>query len=82
MTVPQKLSMVAMATIVSAAIAAGNNGSNSSGHGSSGVGGSCNDEDIGGYSDGGAHRHQSTKSSRGKMARTTMTTGKDGNDNG
>ena len=64
MTVPQKLSMAAMAAIVSAAIAAGNTGGNSGGGGSSGGSGSCNDEDIGGYSDGGAHRQQSTNSGR------------------
>ncbi len=56
MTVPQKLSMAAMAAIVSVAIAAGNTGSNSSGGGSSGGGGGCDDKDIGGYSNGGAHR--------------------------
>jgi hypothetical protein len=66
MTVPQKLSMAAMAAIVSAAIPAGNTGGNSVGGGSSGGGGGCNDKDIGGYSDGGAYRHQSTNSGRGR----------------
>ncbi len=66
MTVPQKLSMAAMAAIVLAAIAVGNNSSNSGGGGSSGGVGSCDDKDIGGYSDGGTHRQQSTKSSRGR----------------
>jgi hypothetical protein len=66
MTVPQKLSMATMAAIVSAAIAAGNTGGNSGGGGSSGSGGGCNDKDIGGYSDGRAHRQQSTKSGRGR----------------
>ncbi len=75
MTVPQKLSMAAMAAIVLAAIAAGITGGNSSGGGSSGSGSGCNDEDIGGYSDGGAHRQQSTKSGRGRN-------GKDDDDNG
>jgi hypothetical protein len=32
--------------------------------------------------DGGAHRQQSTKKAEEEMARTTTTTGKDGNDNG
>jgi hypothetical protein len=66
MTFPQKLSMAATAAIVSAAIAAGNNGGNSGGGGSSGGGGGCVDKDISGYSDGGAHRQQSTKSIRGR----------------
>jgi hypothetical protein len=48
-TVLQKLSMVAMAAIASAGIAAGNNDGNSSGGGSSGGGGGCDNEDIGGY---------------------------------
>ncbi len=39
---------------------------NSGGGGSSGNGGGYNDKDIGGYSDGGAHRQQSTNSSRGR----------------
>jgi hypothetical protein len=64
MTVPQKQSMATMVAIVLAAIAAGNNGGNSCGGGSSGGGGGCNDKNIGGYSDGGAHRQQSTKSGR------------------
>jgi hypothetical protein len=59
MTVPQKLSMVVMAAKVLAAIVAGNTGGNSGGGGSSGGGGGCNDKDICGYSDGGAHRQQS-----------------------
>jgi hypothetical protein len=75
MPVPQKLSMAAMAAIVLAAIVAGNNGGNSSGGGSSGGGGGCNDEDIGSYSNGKAHRQQSTKSGRGRN-------GEDDNDNG
>ncbi len=66
MTVPQKLSMAAMAAIVLAVIAAGYNGGNSGGGGSSGGSGGCNDKDIGGYSNGGAHRQQSTKSGRGR----------------
>jgi hypothetical protein len=66
MTDPQKLSMAAMAAIVLAAIAAGNNGGNSGGGGSSGGGCGCEDEDISGYSNGGAHRQQSTKSGRGR----------------
>jgi hypothetical protein len=74
MTVPQKLSMVVMAAIVLAAIAAGNTGGNSGGSGSSGGGGGCNNEDIGGYSDGKAHRQQSTNSGIGRY-------GKDNNDN-
>jgi hypothetical protein len=75
MMVLQKLSMVAMATVVLAAIAAGNTGGNSGGSGSSGGGGGCDDEDIGGYSDGRAHRQQSTNSGRGRN-------GEDDNDNG
>jgi hypothetical protein len=75
MMVPQKLSMVAMAAIVLAAIAVGNNGSNSGGGGSSGGGGGCNNKDIGSYSNGRAHRQQSTKSGRGRN-------GKDNEDNG
>ncbi len=75
MTVLQKLSMAAMAAIVSAAIAVGNNSGNSGGGGSSGGGGGCKDEDIGGYSDGRAHRQQSTKSIRGRN-------GEDDDDNG
>jgi hypothetical protein len=82
MTVPQKLSMAAMAAIVLAEIVAGNIGGNSSGGGSSGSGGGCDDEDIGGYSNGGAHRQQSTKSGRGRNGKDTMTTGEDGNSNG
>jgi hypothetical protein len=66
MTVPQKLPMAAMAAIVSAAIAAGNTGGNSGGSCSSGGVGRCDDKDIGGYSDGGAHRQQSTNSGRGR----------------
>jgi hypothetical protein len=67
--------MAAMAAIVSAAIAAGNNSGNSNGGGSSGGSGGCNDKDISGYSDGGGHRQQSTKSGRGRN-------GEDDNDNG
>jgi hypothetical protein len=67
--------MVAMAAIVSAAIAAGNNGSNSGGGGSSSGNGGCNDKDIGSYSNGEGHRQQSTKSGRGRN-------GKDNYDNG
>ncbi len=52
--------------IASAAIGAGNNGSNSGGGGSSGGNDGCNDKDIGGYSNGGGHRQQSTKSGRGR----------------
>jgi hypothetical protein len=52
--------------IALATIAAGNNDGNSGGGGSSGGGGGCDNEDIGGYSDGGGHRHQSTKSDRGR----------------
>jgi hypothetical protein len=66
MTVPQKLSMAAMVAIVLAAIAAGNNGGNSGGGGSSGSGGGCDNKDIGSYSNGRAHRQQSTKSGRGR----------------
>jgi hypothetical protein len=75
MTVPQKLSMAAIAAIVLAVIAAGNNGGNSGGSDGGEGGGSCNNKDIGGYSNGGAHRQQSTKSGRGRN-------GKDGNNNG
>jgi hypothetical protein len=75
MTVPQKLSMAAMAAIVLAAIVAGNKGGNSGGGGSSGGGGGCDDKDIGCYSDGGAHRQQSTNSGRERN-------GKDNDDNG
>ncbi len=75
MTVLQKLSMVAMVAIVSAAIAAGNTGSNSGGGGSSCGSGGCNDEEIGGSSDCRAHRQQSTNSGRGRN-------GKDDIDNG
>ncbi len=73
MMVPPKLSMAAMAEIVSAAIAAGNNGGNSGGVGSSG--GSCNNKVIGSYSNGRAYRQQSTKSGRGRN-------GEDNNKNG
>jgi hypothetical protein len=75
MTVPQKLSMAAMAAIVLAVIVVGNNGSNSGGGGSTGGSGGCDNKDIGGYSDGGAHRQQSTKSGRGRS-------GEDNDDNG
>ena len=75
MTVPQKLFMAAMAAIVLAAIAAGNTSGNSGGGGSRGGGGGCDNEDIGGYSDGEAHRQQSTKSGRGRN-------GKDDDNNG
>ncbi len=51
---------------MSAAIAACNNGGNSGGGGISCGSGDCNDEDIGGYSNGGGHRQQSTKSGRGR----------------
>jgi hypothetical protein len=71
----KKLSMAAMAAIVLVAIAVGNNGGNSGGGGSSGGGGGCNNEDIGSYSIGGAHRQQSTKSGRGRN-------GEDNDDNG
>ncbi len=57
-----------------AGIVAGNNGINSSGGGSSGGGGGCNDEDIGGYSDGRGNRQQSTKSGRERNG------GRDGDD--
>jgi hypothetical protein len=46
MTVPQKLSMAAMAATVSAAIVAGNTGGNSGGGGSSGGGGGCDAEEM------------------------------------
>jgi hypothetical protein len=74
MMVLQKLSIATMA-IVLAAIAVGNNGGNSGGGGSSGSGGGCNDKDIGSYSNGGAHRQQSIKNSRGRN-------GKDDEDKG
>ncbi len=73
--VPQKLSMATMVAILLAAIAAGNTGGNSGGGGSSGSGGGCDDVDIGGYSDGEAHRQQSTNSGRGRN-------GKNDDDNG
>ncbi len=75
MMVPQKLSMAVMAAIVLAGIAAGNNGGNSGGSGSSGGGDGCNNKDIGSYSNGGAHKQQSTKSGRGRN-------GKDDDNNG
>ncbi len=56
MTVPRKLSMVAMAAIASAVIVAGNNDGNRGGSGSSVGGGGYMDEDIGSYSVGGGHR--------------------------
>jgi hypothetical protein len=74
MTVPQKLSMAAMAAIVLVVIAASNNDGNSGGGGSNGGGGGCDNKDISGYSNGGAHRQQSTKTGRGRN-------GKDSDDN-
>jgi hypothetical protein len=49
-----------------------NSGSSGSSGGSVG-GSSCSDKDIGGYSNGGGHRQQSTKDSSGKNG------GRDGN---
>jgi hypothetical protein len=69
----------AMPAIALAAIAMGNSDSNSGSIGSSGgsVGGSgCSDKDIGGYSNGGGHRQQSTKDGSGRNG------GGDGNGNG
>jgi hypothetical protein len=72
--------MAAMAAIALAVIAAGNNNGNSGGSGSSHGGGGCDDKDIGGFSNGGDHREQSTKSRRGRNGsrdsngKVTMTT--------
>ncbi len=69
----------AMLAIGLAAIAVGNNDGNSGSSGSSGgsVGGaSCGDKDIGGCSDGGGHKQQSTRDGSGRNG------GGDGNSNG
>jgi hypothetical protein len=69
----------AMVAIALAAIAVGNNDGNSDSGGSSGGsvgGGGCSDKEIGGYSDGGGHRQQSTKDGSRKNG------GRVGNGNG
>jgi hypothetical protein len=80
MTVPQKLSMAAMAAIVLAAIAVGNNGGNSMV--AVAVVAAALTKTLAAIAMAGLTGNNQPKAAEEEMARTMMTIGKDGNNNG